>query len=236
VSKTTRTIHVRHRTRKTKTPEHIIYTHSQNEQWNNMSQRLVAYQKQYQTTIVPKKWKDDPQLANWVTRQRQSFKKGTLSNERVNVLKSIDFVWKLVDQVPWMEMYQRLVVYKNQHQTIIVSKRSKDDRKLATWVQHQRTIYMNKELSVEQTNYLDSIGFVWKIRCDYVPWIEMYKRLVAYKQHNQSTRVPCNYTEDPPLGKWVSTQRTEYKKDIMSARRMELLNSIDFVWSVKAGK
>ena len=51
-------------------------------------------------------------------------------------------------------------------------------------------------MSIEQINYLESIGFVWKIR---VPWIEMYGRLVDYKICHQSTLVPSRYTEDLSL-------------------------------------
>ena len=194
-----------------------------------MFRRLVAYQTQHQTTNVPFRWKEDPQLATWVATQRKTYKNETLSNERVKLLKSIDFVWKLVDHVPWMEMYQRLVAYKQQHQTTIVPQKYEEDQQLATWVHNQRVFYMKKQLSVERTNYLESIGFVWNLR-NCVPWIEMYKRLVVYKQHNQSTQVPYKYIEDPSLGSWVYRQGHAFKKDNLSESRMELLNSIDFVW------
>ena len=91
----------------------------------------------------------------------------------------------------------------------------------------------NRELSIERINYLKSIGFVWKFR-DFVPpipWIEMYDRLVAYKQCHQSTMVPQKYTEDPT--KWVGKQRQTYSKGRLSEKRMELLQSIDFVWWAK---
>ena len=97
----------------------------------------------------------------------------------------------------------------------------------------QRVFYTKKELSVERINYFESIGFVWNIR---FPWIEMYERLVAYKHCHQSTLVPHRYTEDPRLGHWVTKQRVAYNKDELSEKRKELLNFINSVWSVKAGK
>ena len=42
---------------------------------------------------------------------------------------------------------------------------------------------MQKKLSVERTQYLDLIGFVWNF-FDCIPWAEMYERLVIYKQHH----------------------------------------------------
>ena len=44
-------------------------------------------------------------------------------------------------------------------------------------------------------HYLQSIRFVWEIR-EWVPWIELYERRVAYKQYHQSTLVPSRYIAD----------------------------------------
>ena len=67
-------------------------------------------------------------------------------------------------------------------------------------------------------------------------WIEMYSKLVEYKMQHDSTAVPYRCTEDPSLGIWVSTQRAAYNKGKLSGKRSELLNSINFVWSVYAKK
>ena len=197
------------------------------ERWNQIFQRLVAYKECYQTSNVPFRWKEDPQLGRWVAHQRQKYKNELLSINQVDLLNSIGFVWKLVHQVPWMEMYQRLVSYKKQHKSTSVPPGYKEDPQLRCWVINQRTAYTNKLLSQERTNYLESIAFVSKLR-DLIPWIEMFKRLVAHKQRFQSTRVPINYTEDPRLRYWVNYQRFMYNKSKLSEKRVELLNSIDF--------
>ena len=103
-------------------------------------------------------------------------------------------------------------------------------RPKATWVRHQRAYYKKKELSKEQINYLESIGFLWKIR-DFVPWIEMYERLVAYKHCHPSTLVPHRYTDDLRLDNWATKQRVLYKKGKLSEKQIQLLNAIDFDWS-----
>merc|ERR1740139_1185866 len=103
-------------------------------------------------------------------------------------------------------MYQNLIAYKKQHQTTSVPSRYKEGQNLGGWVRYQRQRYKKKEMSIERINYLESIGFVWKVR-ECVPWIEMYERLVAYKHYHQSMLVPQIYTEDLSLGNWVSTQR-----------------------------
>ena len=205
-------------------------TYSNNERWNIMFHRLEAYKEKNQTTNVRRK--EDPQLGYWASNQRQNYKNEILPEHRLDLLDSIGFVWKIVDQVPWMEMYQRLISYKRQHNSTSVPQGYIEDPKLGTWTVNQRQRYKNKELSFKRINCLESIGFVWKLR-DLLPWIEMFQRLVAFKECHQSTLVPRVYTKDPRLGCWVRTQRCRYKKSILSKRRMELLNSIDFVWRAR---
>merc|ERR1712238_15385 len=83
-------------------------------------------------------------------------------------------------------------------------------------------------------------------------WNKMFRRVVAYKEQHGNTIVPRIFKEDkqptnkmcgknaiktdnPSLGIWVHTQRVTYNRDKLSEKRKKLLNSIDFVWSVKAG-
>ena len=100
------------------------------------------------------------------------------------------------------------------------------DPQLGRWVCLQRAYYKNKELSEERIDRLDSVGFVWDPFDK--QWMGMYQKLVAYKKQYRSTNVPCPY-----IGNWISKQRGLYKKNKLSDKRMELLNSINFVWSVR---
>ena len=164
--------------------------------------------------------------------QKTNYKNDMILEYRVNLLNSVGFVWKMYEKIPWDEMFQRLVRYKEEHHTTLVPQMYKKDPRLGNWVHLQRTYYKNKELSVERINRLDSIGFVW----DPIDkqWMEMYDRLVAYKNQHRSTRVSQSYMDDPQLGKWVSCQRQVYnntKVGILSEKRMGLLNSINFDFS-----
>jgi len=216
-------------------PTEMKYNNRQIEFWNKMFRQLVDYKEKHQTTHVSKYSKEDPQLELWITNQRACYRKNKISKYRMDLLDGVGFVWGNIYGAQWMEMYQRLMAYKKQHKTTSVPQRYKEDEKLGVWVKYQQERYKNNLLSVRRINYLESIGFVWKT-FDRVPWIEMYERIVAYKQRYGSTLVPCKYTEDPSLGIWVKTQRGSYNKGKLLEKRMELLNSIDFVWSVKAGR
>ena len=118
---------------------------------------------------------------------------------------------------------------KKKHKTTNVPRNHQGHLKLGQWVNHQRTNYKSKKLSIERVNCLDSIGFVWDALDS--KWMEMYSKLVEYKKQNKSTRVPHYYTEDLSFGMWVYNQRFAYNKGNLSGKRLKLLNSISFAAS-----
>ena len=65
-----------------------------------------------------------------------------------------------------------------------------------------------------------------------VDWEVRFQQLVDYKRVHGNCNVPWMYKENPQLGRWVTHQRT--KKETMSENRRNQLNSIGFVWSLKA--
>jgi hypothetical protein len=208
----------------------IRYTTKQNERWNEMYQKLIAYKREHNSTSVTRSCKEDPKLGSWVGNQRMRYKNKTISDHCGDRLNSVRFVWIIIDQVPWVEMFQRLVTYKKEHKSTNVLWKYPADPRLGNWVHSQRQDYTKKDLSIERINRLELIGFIWDPRD--ARWMEMYHRLLAYKKQYRSTKVPSYYTEDPQLGKWVSGQRGRYRKNKLTEKRLELLNSIKFAWSV----
>ena len=131
--------------------------------WTEMYDRLVAYKNQYTNTCVPRSYDADPQLAVWVNKQRQNYNK--ITADRKHQLNSIGFVWNLLDTF-WTEMYERLVVYKNQYKSTRVPRSYKADPQLARWVRTQRGNYNtnSSHLTAERIKLLNSIGFIWNAR------------------------------------------------------------------------
>ena len=128
-----------------------------------MYKRLVAYKKDHNSTLVPVKYKADPQHGNWVRNQRTIYRNNKMTEERKQLLDSIgfvvpDFATKYIAE--WEEMYQRLVAYKNEHKSIRVPTKYKANPKLANWVHKQRTLYRNNKMTEERKQLLDSVGFV----------------------------------------------------------------------------
>jgi hypothetical protein len=43
-------------------------------------------------------------------------------------------------------------------------------------------------------------------------WNDMYEQLLDYKQEYGNVKVPQGYDENPKLGRWVMTNRTNYRE------------------------
>lgn len=122
----------------------------------------------------------------------------------------------------WMNMYNRLVAFKQRHDTCLIGIGNKEDPQLASWVRTQR----KQCKAQERVALLDKIGFVWSVRRTYtkVGWKEMYNRLVEFKKKHGTTDVRQIH-DDARLYKWVQNQRQKCK----DKERLELLGAIGFV-------
>ena len=208
-----------------------IRDNSHDARWREMYDRLVAYKKKHNSTCVPQSYPADVQLPAWVYEQRKRYNK--LTADRISQLDSIGFVWNPFRK--WTEQYERLVVYKEQHNSTCVPRPYEADPQLGRWVQTQRSYYKKNSLhlTTKRKHQLNSIDFVWNAHD--AKWIEMYERLVDYKKQNKTTCVPYSYPADPQLGGWVHTQRSYYNtsNSYLTADRMSRLNSIGFVWKMR---
>jgi hypothetical protein len=152
-------------------------------------------------------------------------------------LKSIGFDWDgvrggKVDNKRWMGMFETLVAYNEQHQNTMVPQQYEEDPKLGIWVFTQRNNYKKDVLLPKRLVLLESIGFDWDGvrggKVDNKRWMGMFGKLVAYNEQHQNTMVPQQYEEDPKLGWGVTTQRRNYKKDVLLPNRIAILKSIGF--------
>ena len=89
-------------------------------------------------------------------------------------------------------------------------------------------------MTAERFRALDGIGFVWNAKD--ASWKERFQQLREYKAQFTNCLVPIKYAANPKLGKWVSTQRTQYKlyqegkPSSMTAERIQKLESVGFKW------
>ena len=82
----------------------MFYEQHTNKHTHNLSQaELKAFKAVHHHTNVSQNDNENKQLASWVSQQRNAKKKNTLSEERVNKLDDICFVWDIYE-AKWQMM------------------------------------------------------------------------------------------------------------------------------------
>ena len=157
-------------------------------------------------------------LGTWVNHQRQAYKKGKLSEERVRKLEDLGFVWNPKSTQPtWDERLGELRKYKSEHGDC----NPKRHGSLGEWVKNLRK--RKGKLSDERVQKLDDLGFVWDARS--TPWDERVNELTKYKSNHGDCNVP---ESQGSLGIWVANQRQ--RKGKLSEERVRKLDALGFSW------
>mmetsp|Transcript_33745 Transcript_33745/g.81585 ORF Transcript_33745/g.81585 Transcript_33745/m.81585 type:complete len:812 (-) Transcript_33745:178-2613(-) len=197
----------------------------------------------------------------------RAYEKGTsskLNDERVERLKGIDFQFRgpksrgrpstgtvsIVPSLPWEKRLQQMENFKRDTGHLNIDHNYKHCSNLGGWAADMSTLYKNWKAGTQQLsedmiakfNQLSALGF----RFDILPfyennrsWEDHYAVLLEFKKENKgSARVPLKYKADLRLGKWVQTQRQQYKqlregnKSKMTEERAQKLNEAGFEWVV----
>ena len=126
---------------------------------------------------MPQKFTDDPKLGRWVDKQRNWYKckkegrKCSITQNQIDELDSLGFVWSVNKQHSWVEMFGQLKNYHDLHGTCSVSANSEKYSKLGRWVAQQRHHFKRlisgkaspMSTDSERIKILESIGFEWNL-------------------------------------------------------------------------
>ena len=195
--------------------------------WESMYERLLEFKKNNGYCNVPDRWPDDPQLGKWVGKQRTKRNNGLLSNERIERLDEIGFIWDVLS-ANWEEMFEDLLEFKKKNGHCNVPSRWSENPKLSRWVSTQREFCKNRKLSDSRVKRLEEAGFEWNIR--ETNWDEMFSVLLKFKEKKGHCNVTRDWIENPDLSYWVSKQRDNYRKGLLSPDRIKRLEQIGFIW------
>lgn len=135
------------------------------DKWNRNYDLLCKYKSIHGHCNVPKGYiYRGVATGTWCNTQRQQYKQGKLSQERIAKLESIGFVWDTFDH-DWNESYDLLFTYKSIHGHFnFPTKHEVDKINLRQWVFRQRQSYKKGKLSPERIAKLESIGFEWELK------------------------------------------------------------------------
>ena len=227
--------------------ESIGFVWALNMHWDERYAELEQYKAKYGDCNVPWKWSKNPQLADWVSRQRRQYrlyqegKKSSLTEEQFAKLESIGFEWAQLGH--WLRRYAELEHYKAKYGNCNVRVDWSENPQLANWVNDQRRRYRlyqegkQSSMTEEKIAKLERIGFEWDLRM--IRWDERHAELEQYKAKYGNCNVPQGWSENPQLANWVTTQRAQYrlyqegKQSSMTEEKIAKLERIGFVWDLR---
>ena len=147
------------------------------------------------------------------------------------------------DNDPWTLKFKELRQYRMVHGHCKVPEKGALP-KLGQWVTNQKRGYTNLKqnkkglkISPDRILKLESIDMFWGKAFPAPPtWEEQYNELSKFKNSMGHCNVFMNAKDPSPLAKWVSFQRSEYKRfrkgqdSLLDLEKIEKLNTVGFNW------
>lgn len=173
------------------------------------------------------------QLASWVTFQRAELKKQAMAPERRRRLEALGDDFPSLDR--WAKCFRHLQAFRKQNPERWPSAKEHFPKgfDLGMWCNGQRFRFRKGKLKDHQLSALQAINFPFQAFHWDQTWMEQYRHLVAFRKRFPE-RWPRQGEEFPPgngLGDWVSGQKTDYKNQVLNARRAELLTNLGMEWN-----
>ena len=219
----------------------MVWETKYEKQWNDAFQALCEYQSKNGTLDVPVSYKTDSgiQLGRWIRHQRDFYKQGRLSDERIDRLRGIGFVLEKTD--PWEEKYLLAKAYFEEHGNLNVpGQYVVNGVWLHKWLNEQKLIAegkRKKKLTPEQLAKLEAIGFRYGSTYHEELWNIRYEMAKAYYDEHGDLNIPKSYTVgDFKLGVWIRQQKTQKNDGNMSAEHIERLTAIGMDWGDRQKK
>ena len=206
--------------------------------WESYIDQLVDFVQKHGHARPVSSSKTFGQIGTWVQHQRENFKSGSLSKERIEILENIHptWSWNPLDD-DWEFMFNLLKEFErvNGH-TRVASIYKVDGYGLGSWVHSQRSKYSNRrkkkiQITQVQVSKLESLN-TWH----WNPTEENIEKCISaiqdYEKEFGTSWVPIGYkVGDLNLGKWVSHKRDDYKSGKLPAELKEILESTFKDWS-----
>ncbi len=234
----------------------MIFGIGRQDAWNMMYELAKKYYEHYGNLKVPKKFKtkngyetDEKgyKLGIWINTQRTNYNKSILSEDKIKKLEEIGMIFENAYEAFWNKMYELAKKYYEHYGDLKIPNKFKTlngyevDEKgysLGFWISNQRVKYKNGTLSEDKIKKLEKIGMMFENVNDDT-WNKMYELAKKYYEHYGNLKIPRffktinGYETDEKgcnLGLWITTQKTNYNKSILSEDRIEKLEEIGMIF------
>lgn len=211
---------------------------------------LVAFKSKHGHCDVGKSpFPDDNRLALWCDSIRKSQCNTAFAKDHMQLLNSIGFNWWIdKSEVKFNERFAQLIAYKdvyghcNPPQTT-----SSGYCSLAMWCKNNRKLYtewqdngsQSKDLSVEQMQKLDGIGFEWIRDRSSAKFDDRFSQLCSFKEKFGHCNVPRSAHQEHYTLWWWCYEIRSSRKELLEGKKptkpisdehVRRLDSIGFIW------
>jgi superfamily II DNA or RNA helicase len=200
------------------------------DQWQRAYQEIKDKAEQQGHSVFSIRGTFSERLASWVNTQRTSYKKGNLSQEKIELLEEINhWTWDPFED-QWQRAYQEIKDKAEQQGHSVFSKRDtfSDGRLIYSWLVKQRREKDN--LPLEKIERLERLP-QWSWDPIDTQWMENFEILRKYSVDFGNSQVPSTYRDSSgkPLGQWVAWLRA--KEGTLSQVQRDLLSALpNWTW------
>lgn len=165
--------------------------------------------------LVPMGYKENPQLANWVSTQRQEWKllqtgkPCRITQEKIHKLDELGFSWEAVRGGKRKKRASAATAAEGA--TTVAKKKkatTKTSVKVATNANHEEEGIIPSGIATATEVHVDEAPIATASTEE--NWDDMYEALLQFKTKTGHTNVTNRYKDKPGLAGWVSNQRREY--------------------------
>jgi len=206
----------------------------QDKVWDETFDLLVNYLKEHNNKYPSGKSKDPigNKIGVWLMGNSKYYKKGKLSDYRLNKLRSIDFPF----ESPWETSYHKVREWFNLHNTFPARS---DNEILHKWLIEQVNGFLEKTLepskikSLEEINFYQFIENLKNKKTDAEIWDNTFQEVRKFKVLNGYFPINGkkeNNEAELKLGTWLIAQRQKNKKEKITPEQRQKLTDIGFEW------
>ncbi len=137
--------------------------------WEEKYKLAKEYYEEHGNLLVPQWYKvNGVNLGHWISSQRELYKAGLLSKERIKKLEDIGMVWYVEKTESyndtWEEKYKLAKEYYEEHGNLLIpGNYVVNGVKIGRWINTQRQKYREGTLIKERIKKLEDIAMIWNL-------------------------------------------------------------------------
>ena len=202
--------------------------------WESGFNHAKAYADKHGSADAPLNYvcDDGYKLGVWLSKCREKYAKGTLTDSQIEQLEALKIVWNKSRRNDWDSCFEKAQTYYKEHGNLNVPPSYVADGVwLNKWLNEQKLILQGKRtgktLTEAQKSKLASIGLTAEEPRD-IRWQQRYAELKHYYDQHGDIKLPTDYTDSSGqnLYVWLTNQKVSAKAGKLSDRRKNLLREV----------